>query len=42
VPRSPPDRGGVELDAVIDPLLENALDLVVEAGKTIERLLKTT
>src|SRR6478736_7167120 len=40
VPISPPDRVGVELDAVIDPLLENALDLVVEAGKTIERLLK--
>ena len=33
VPRSPPDRGGLEIDAVIDPLLENALDLVVEAGK---------
>src|SRR6185503_7548657 len=39
-PRSPPDRVGEELDAVIDPLLIDALDLVVEAGKTVERLLK--
>src|SRR5262245_15025596 len=39
-PRSPPDRVGEELDAVIDPLLIDALDLVVEAGKTIEPFLK--
>src|SRR4026208_2174075 len=34
---SPPDRAGVELDAVIDPLLIDALDLVGEAGKPVER-----
>src|SRR5262245_64416754 len=39
-PRSPPDRVGVELDAVIDPLLIDALDLVVEARKSVERFLK--
>src|SRR4029450_1081090 len=38
--RSPPDRVGEELDAVIDPLLIDALDFVVEAGKTVERFLK--
>jgi hypothetical protein len=36
-PGSPPDRVGEELDAVIDPLLIDALDLVVEAGKPVER-----
>src|SRR6188472_327161 len=40
VPKSPPDRVGEELDAVIDPLLIDALDLVIEAGKPVERFLK--
>src|SRR6476659_5036523 len=39
-PRSLPDRVAVELDAVIDSLLVDALHLVIEAGKPVERFLK--
>ena len=34
------DDVGVELDAAVDPLLEHALHLVVEAGEAVERLLE--
>ena len=30
----------MELDAAVDPLLEHALDLVVEAGEAVERFLE--
>src|SRR3954470_8749590 len=36
-----PDRVGVEVDAVIDTLLVDALHFVVEPGKTVERLSHT-
>src|SRR6516162_7746426 len=38
--RSLADDVGVKLDAPVHPFLKHALDLVVEAGELIERLLK--
>src|SRR5579863_7346975 len=38
--RSLSDHVGVKFDAAVRPLLEYALDLVVEAGETVERFLE--